>query len=105
MSVHCLKDGRWFVQYPDKLRARKKNRKYFGREPDSEQKARAFNESLQLGKQGNRKAKDHSPRFVELVNEYASGRLAHIQESSLTNLMWKMKGVILPDQPCSTLTM
>jgi integrase len=97
MSVHQLKDGRWFVQYPDKLRPGKKKRKYFGREPDAEQKAIEFNESLELGNQGNRKAKDHSPRFVDLVNEYAAARLAHIQESTLTNFMWKMKGVILPE--------
>ena len=97
MSVHKLKDGRWFVQYPDKLRPGKKKRKYFGREPNAEQKAIEFNESLELGKQGNRKSKDHSPRFVDLVNEYAAARLAHIQESTLDHFMWKMKGVTLPE--------
>ena len=52
MSLYCLKDGRWIVQYPDKLRLGKKKRKYFGRDQDSEQKAIEFNESLQLGRQG-----------------------------------------------------
>jgi integrase len=96
MSVHKLSDGRWFVQFPDKLRPGKKKRKYFGRDPDSEQKAIAFNESLQLGKQGNRKKDNHSAFFVDIVNEYAAARRAHIQEITLINFMWKMKGVILP---------
>jgi integrase len=97
MSVHKLKDGRWFVQYPDKLRPGKKKREYFGRGAESEQKARKYNDSLALGKQGYRKPKDTSVDFCDLVNEYASARLAHIQESTLTNFMWKMQGVILPE--------
>ena len=97
MSIHQLSDGRWFVQYPDKLKTGKKKRKYFGREPGAEEKAKAFNDSLMLGKQGRKKKKDHSAYFVDLVNEYAHGRLAHIQESTLQNFMWKMDGVILPE--------
>lgn len=96
MSVHQKKDGRWFVQYPDKLRPGTKKRKYFGRGPEAEQKAIAFNESLNLGKQGRKKQSDQSAYFVDLVNEYAAGRLAHIQESTLDNFMFKMQGVILP---------
>jgi integrase len=96
MSIHQLTDGRWFVQYPDKLRPGKKKRKYFGREPDAEEKAKAFNDSLKLGRQGRKKPKDHSAYFMDLVNEYAQGRLAHIQDSTLDNFMWKMEGVILP---------
>lgn len=97
MSFHQLSDGRWFVQYPDKLRPGKKKRKYFGRGVKAEQKAREYNESLALGKQGIRKSKNASVYFCDLVNEYASARLAHIQESTLTNFMWKMQGVILPE--------
>ena len=97
MSFHQLTDGRWFVQYPDKLRPGKKKRKYFGRGLEAEQKAIEFNESLQLRKQGSRKPKDNSAYFSDLVNEYAGARLSHIQESTLTNFMYKMKGVILPE--------
>jgi len=96
MSIHQLADGRWFVQYPDKLRPGKKKRQYFGRGSEAESKATAYNESLTLKKQGNRKQDHHSAFFVDLVNEYASARLAHIQETSLDNFMWKMKGVVLP---------
>jgi integrase len=96
MSVHQLKDGRWFVQYPDRLRPGKKKREYFGRGEKAEIKARKYNESLALKKQGSRKKDNHSAFFVDLVNEYAEARLAHIQESTLENFMYKMKGVILP---------
>lgn len=96
MSVHQLTDGRWFVQYPDKLRPGKKKRQYFGRGSEAESKATAYNESLTLKKQGNRKQDHHSAFFVDLVNEYATARLAHIQETTLENFMYKMKGVILP---------
>ena len=96
MSYHQKADGRWFVKYPDKLKPGKSKYKYFGRGPEAEQKAIAFNDSLNLGKQGRKKKKDHSAYFVDLVNEYAQGRLAHIQESTLQNFMWKMDGVILP---------
>jgi integrase len=33
---------------------------------------------------------------VDLVNSYAEAKVGIIQESSLTNFMWKMDGVILP---------
>jgi hypothetical protein len=59
MSVHQLEDGRWICQYPDRLKPGKKRRKYFGRRPDAEQKAVEFNNSLELGSQGNRKPKDN----------------------------------------------
>ena len=107
MSVHKKRDGRYFVQYRDKLQPDKKLRKYFGRGPAAEQKAIAFNESLGLGKPGRRTPKDNSAYFSDLVNEYASARLSHIQESTLTNFMWKMQGVILPefgDIPAMSLT-
>ena len=96
MSVHQLTDGRWFVQYLDKLRPGKKKREYFGRGEKAEIKARKYNESLALKKRGSRKKDNHSAFFVDLVNEYATARLAHIQETTLENFMYKMKGVILP---------
>jgi integrase len=96
MSVHQLKDGRWYVQYRDKDRTKKFKRKYFGRGLDAKAKAEEYNVLLGLRPYQENKPKDHSAFFVDLVNGYADARLAHIQESTLENFMWKMKGVILP---------
>lgn len=93
MSVHQLKDGRFIVQYRDKLDWRKKRRKYFRR--DEEKKAYEFDASLDK-KQGARDPDRHSWYFEDLVNEYARARRAHMENSSIDNLRIKMTGVILP---------
>jgi integrase len=61
----------------------------------AETKAREFNDSLQLQPRKS-KSKDHSAFFVDLVNEYAEARLAHIQESTLQGFMYKMDANVLP---------
>jgi len=93
MSVHQLKDGRWYCHYRDRQQKDKWRRKYFGRGVKAEKQARDFNDSLNLRKHEN---KDTSTFFVDLVNAYAEAKLSRIQETTLENFMWKMKGVMLP---------
>jgi hypothetical protein len=93
MSVHQLKDGRWYVHFRDRQQKGKWRRKYFGRGVKAEKQARDFNDSLNLRKH---ESKDTSAFFVDLVNAYAEAKLSRIQETTLENFMWKMKGVMLP---------
>jgi len=95
MAVHQLKDKRWIVQYRDKETGKLK-REYFGKEPGSETKAFERNRELNL-REYKRVVEGHSAFFVDLVNAYAQGKVGIIQESTLTNFMWKMDGVILPE--------
>jgi len=94
MAVHQLKDKRWIIQYRDN--SGKLKREYFGRGPEAEKQAFERNRALDL-REYNRVAQGHSAFFVDLVNSYAEGRLGIVQETTLTNFMWKMSGVILPD--------
>jgi integrase len=96
MSVHQLKDGRWFVQYRNKEKPGKFKRKYFGKGLDAERKARDYNESLGLRSYENNTPKEYSVFFIDLVNSYAEARLAHLQESTLEGFMYKMSANILP---------
>ena len=94
MSVHQLPDGRWQVQHargkdPARPGATKK---YFGRGPDAEQEAKAFNESLGLGV----RTLQRSPTFVELANEYLAAKRHTVTASTLDDLRIRLPGVILP---------
>ena len=48
MSVHQLKDGRWYVAHRDKDQPKKIRRKYFGRGMDARAKAEEYNRTLSL---------------------------------------------------------
>ena len=95
MSVHQKKDGRWIVQYRDKSTGKLKT-EYFGRGSEGEKKA--FDRNSELGfRKYQRIVQGHSAFFRDLVNEYSAAKVGIIQESTLNNFMWKMKGVIEPE--------
>jgi integrase len=96
MSVHKKKDGRWIVQFKDK-RTKKLKTVYFGRGFEAEKKAREYNKSLNLQPRKKRTPQEGSAFFSDLMNEYCESKLSKIQNKSLENFMWKMKGVILPE--------
>ena len=94
MSVHQLKDGRWFAQRRDKDTGKLK-REYFGRGPEAEKAA--FERNGELDLRGYKKAvQGHSAFFVDLANEYAAAKMGNNQESTLVKLMYKMDRIILP---------
>lgn len=98
MSVYQLKDGRWVVQYRDKDNPGKYKRKYFGRGLDGEKKAREHEDSI--GKREYIKNAEEnvlSPVFTELVNAYLTARRGHIQPSTWDSMLYKFRGVILPE--------
>lgn len=94
MAIRRLKDGRWTAYWRDKADGKLKHR-YFGRGPEAQAAARAFNATLGLATRRPDPA-DTGPLFGDLVNQYAAARATAIQEASLVNFMWKMQGVILP---------
>ena len=94
MSVHQVRDGRWYTQWRDRESGKLK-KKYFGRGVEAKAKAEEFNASLGL-RPFNGKPKDRSTLFAELVNGYAEARLAHITQSTLEGFMYKMRANILP---------
>lgn len=105
MSVHWTKDGRCFVAIPKGRHPLNpsKTREYFGRGPEAEKKAIAFNESLGLG--GNR-SKQQGVRFSQLVNEYYF-KNTNLAPTTITGDEHKVKAHILPyfgARPYNTLT-
>ena len=90
MSVHQLKDGRWFVQWRDP--EGKRRRDYYGRGVEAEQAAIKRNLALGLGKS---KALA-GPSFGELAGQYFTARVGMIAESTRRDLVWKLAGFIIP---------
>ena len=93
MSVHQLKDGRWFVQYK---KDGKLKREYFGRGPEAEKNARKRNGALPLRQWKRRTPEPGGVWFSELAQAYLDGMAANLQEDSRKNLVWKLNSVILP---------
>jgi len=96
MSIHRKKDGRWYVNYRDKKTGKVKS-KYFGRGLEAERNAREYNDSINLRQYVKRTPAANSVYFADLANAYMKGRMAKMQESTLDNLLWKLKGVIFPE--------
>jgi len=94
MSVHQLKDGRWIVQYRSEDGYK---REYFGRGLKAEVKARDRNQDLAPRPYVRRTEETISPRFEELARDYVEGKRGWMESSSLQNLVYKLKGVILPE--------
>lgn len=94
MSVHQLKDGRWIVRYrkgrnPDRPNSTKK---YFGRGPEAQVAALAYNQSLGLGQRTHRS----SPVFNALANEYLAAKCAVMAASSMDTLVIRLRKTIAP---------
>lgn len=97
MSVYCLKDGRWVVEYRNRNAPPAKIREYFGRDPEDELKARARNEELNLGPYTRRTPGEHETKFEELADAYLKAKLGTMQDTTMDRLMIKLKKVILPE--------
>lgn len=94
MSVHQLKDGRFFVKY---AKGTNKNdptrqREYFGRGLEAEDAA--IRRNLELGLGVVRQAS--GPTFRDIANEYLEAKLGTMPSNSADDLAWKLDGVILP---------
>jgi len=95
VSVHQVKDGRWFVRYPKGKNKAEPNRtrEYFGRGPDAERQARERNHELGLGTP----AKDRSPLFIDFVQAYLEAKdPCMMAQASKIALKTKLTGIILP---------
>lgn len=96
MSVHQLKDGRWIVQHqpgkdPERPTA---NKKYFGRGLEAERAARDFDALLHADHR--RQARQTSPRFVDLANEYLLAKKMSMSPVNWALTVDKMRLVVLP---------
>lgn len=105
MSVHQLKDGRWFVHYPRGYNPADpaRTREYFGRGPDAQQKAIIRNIELGLGSA----RVDTGPTFHDLATEYYQARIHDLAASTLHDLTCKLDGYLRPllgDLPGSGIT-
>ena len=95
MSVHQLKDGRWFVHYPRGHGGPdhpNRTREYFGRGHEAQQAAVARN--LELGLGLNRI--ESGPVFRDLAREYLQARGHDLAASTLHDLHCKLDGYLLP---------
>lgn len=95
MSVHTKPDGRWFAVWIDP-QTKKQRRKYFGRGPDAERDAREFDTTTPARKYDRRTPEPDSATFAELANAYAESRLGIMEQVSLENWLYKMRGIIFP---------
>jgi len=101
MSVHQLKDGRWFCQWYEN---RKTKRKYFGRGDDARQAAVDYNHSLGLG---TKRRKARGPVFGDLVVDYLQAKKGIITEYTFRVLYYRFNKNVLPffgDIPAITIT-
>jgi len=94
MSVYQLKDGRWIVQYRDRV-TKKYRREYFGRGLEGEKNARDRNEEFNF-QYTKRKLPGSSPLFSELADSYLRAGKGRMEPSTLRYLHVKLGGVILP---------
>jgi integrase len=93
MSVHQLKDGRWFCKIPDPDKKSGSRREYFGRGDVAEAKARAFDRDLVL-KRTRPKALDSGPTFLELAQQYVSAK--NFTGQSAMGIKYSLGSAILP---------
>jgi site-specific recombinase XerD len=98
MSVHKLKDGRWFVHYRIPKSENKYKREYFGRGPGAEHAARERDKSLAASRRI-RRLSGHiaSPTFLELAEAYLAGRMASMESTTYSVLKYKLTAFILPE--------
>lgn len=90
------KDGRWIVQYRDK-KTEKLKTEYFGRGLEAEQKAKERNKALGLRSWKRRTPKRESPFFYELWDAYIEAKAKKIGETTVDNMLIKMRKIILPE--------
>lgn len=95
MAVYQLKDGRWIVQYRDKV-SKRYRREYFGRGLEGEKNARARNEEFDF-QYTRRKLPESSPLFSDLANSYLLVGQGRMEPSTINSLIYKLQGVILPE--------
>ena len=93
MSVHRLADGRWYVQWRDGTRIK---RRYTGRGLEAEQAARHENAKLNLRDYQRRTPQQQDPTFAELSAAYMTAKTGHMQPSSLLNAGIKLEKIICP---------
>ncbi|MFZ7126378.1 MAG: tyrosine-type recombinase/integrase [Desulfobacterales bacterium] len=98
MSVHQLKDGRWFVRYPKGTLPDDpdRTREYFGRGLEAERQARRRNEEIGLRPWERRTPEQQSPTFGELAQAYLTAKEGRMSDVSRSNLAYKLNAVILP---------
>ncbi len=89
MSVHQLKDGRWFCQWYEN---RKTKRKYFGRGEDARQAALDHNISIGLGK----RPRVRGAVFGDLVVDYLQAKKGIITDETFRVLCYRFNKNILP---------
>jgi integrase len=96
MSVHQLKDGRWFVFYHKGFNPAEPNRtrEYFGRGPEAEVAAHARNRALGLGLQHTHT--DTEPLFAQLAADYLEAHGIDMAPTSRSDTAYKLDGNILP---------
>lgn len=96
MSVYRLKDGRWIVQYRDPNRPGKYKREYFGRGLEAEKRARERDRELKERTRQGKTPELSAPLFEELANAYLQAKKNKLAKSTIMNMYYKLKGVILP---------
>jgi len=98
MSVTLRKDGRWMVTY--KIDG-KTCWEYFGKGLQGEKKARARDKELKssgvINSYTRMPAHMTSPVFRVLVEEYLSAKVIELPKTSIQNMVYKFKSVILPE--------
>ena len=95
MSTHQLPDGRWICKFPAGTipSQPKKTKEYFGRGPEGERKAKSRNTELGIGVTSKAAS---TPIFSTLAQKYLEAKGGSMTESTLSNVMYKLKGTILP---------
>ena len=96
MSVHQLKDGRWFCAIPaGTIPGQDKQKKeYFGRGPEGEAKARARHRELGIGVPVARHITSVS--FGELAEKYLESKDSTATRSTLNSLLYKVNHILIP---------
>jgi integrase len=98
MSVNLRKDGRWMVRY--KVDGKTKW-EYFTKGIRGEKKAKARHEQLKaqgvIGQYKKQPDTVAAPLFQVLATEYLSAKSIELSKVSGQNLLYKLKGVILPE--------
>jgi len=94
VSVHQLKDGRFFVKYSKGTNKEDpyREREYFGRGQEAEEAAIRRNLALGLGVE----RAPTGPTFADLAMAYSRAKMGGMAKDSRDDLEWKLDGVILP---------
>ncbi len=98
MTVAHRKDGRWMVRYKVDGKTRWE---YFEKGIRGEKKAKARHEQLKaqgvIGQYNKQPDTVAAPLFQVLATEYLSAKSIELSKVSGQNLLYKLKGVILPE--------